>query len=123
METKLKILGFAGSLRVGSYNKALLRAATELFPESTTLEIFDLDGIPPFNQHQALDSLAWDSRWYGTGSRTILYPYGMSKEQYRLLCELRLKVGNYVHNKFCRTSLKFLFSRLRESSAAHVGQK
>src|SRR5215813_10703429 len=50
METKLKILGFAGSLRVGSYNKALLRAATELLSDSTTLEIFDLDGIPPFNQ-------------------------------------------------------------------------
>jgi chromate reductase, NAD(P)H dehydrogenase (quinone) len=50
METKLKILGFAGSLRVGSYNKALLRAAIELLPDNTTLEIFDLDGIPPFNQ-------------------------------------------------------------------------
>jgi chromate reductase, NAD(P)H dehydrogenase (quinone) len=50
METKLKILGFAGSLRVGSYNKALLRAATELLPDDATLEIFDLDGIPPFNQ-------------------------------------------------------------------------
>jgi len=55
METKLKILGFAGSLGVGSYNKALLRAATELFPESTTLEIFDLDGIPPFNQDLEMD--------------------------------------------------------------------
>src|ERR687885_334855 len=50
METKLKILAFAGSLRVGSYNKALLRAATNLLPENATLEIFDLDGIPPFNQ-------------------------------------------------------------------------
>ena len=50
METKLKILGFAGSLRVGSYNKALLRAATNLLPDNATLEIFDLDGIPPFNQ-------------------------------------------------------------------------
>lgn len=50
METKLKILGFAGSLRVRSYNKALLRAATDLLPDDTTLEIFDLDGIPPFNQ-------------------------------------------------------------------------
>ena len=45
METKLKILGFAGSLRAGSYNKALLRAATELLPDSTTLEVFDLYGI------------------------------------------------------------------------------
>ena len=50
MEAKLKILGFAGSLRVGSYNKALLHAATNLLPENATMEIFDLDGIPPFNQ-------------------------------------------------------------------------
>ncbi len=50
MEAKLKILGFAGSLRVGSYNKALLRAATNLLPENSAMEIFDLGGIPPFNQ-------------------------------------------------------------------------
>src|SRR5919202_212123 len=50
LETKLKLLGFAGSLRIGSYNKALLRAATKLLPENATMEIFDLDGIPPFNQ-------------------------------------------------------------------------
>jgi chromate reductase, NAD(P)H dehydrogenase (quinone) len=50
MKTTLKLLGFAGSLRVGSYNKALLRAATNLLPENATMEIFDLDGIPPFNQ-------------------------------------------------------------------------
>ena len=50
MEAKLKILAFAGSLRVGSYNKALLRAATNLLPDNATMEIFDLDGIPPFNQ-------------------------------------------------------------------------
>jgi chromate reductase len=55
METKLKILGFAGSLRVGSYNKALLRAATNLLPDAATLEIFDLDGIPPFNQDLETD--------------------------------------------------------------------
>ncbi|MGC2575921.1 MAG: NAD(P)H-dependent oxidoreductase [Candidatus Nitrosopolaris sp.] len=47
---KLRILGFARSLRVGSYNRALLRAATDLLPDGTTLEIFDLNGIPPFNQ-------------------------------------------------------------------------
>ena len=47
---KLTILGFAGSLRKGSYNKALLSAAKDLLPENTELEIFDLDGIPPFNQ-------------------------------------------------------------------------
>jgi chromate reductase len=50
MEDKLKILGFAGSLRVGSYNKSLLRAATNLLSEDAVIEIFDLEGIPPFNQ-------------------------------------------------------------------------
>ena len=50
MVKAFKILGFAGSLRKGSYNKALLRAARELVPEGAELEIFDLEGIPPFNQ-------------------------------------------------------------------------
>jgi chromate reductase len=50
MDSKINILGFAGSLRKGSYNKALLRAASELIPEDARLEIFDLEGIPPFNQ-------------------------------------------------------------------------
>jgi chromate reductase len=50
MEKKIAILGFAGSLRKNSYNKALLRAAMELMPKDATLEIFNLEGIPPFNQ-------------------------------------------------------------------------
>jgi chromate reductase len=50
MEKTVKILGFVGSLRNGSYNKALMRAALELLPEDAALEVFDLEGIPPFNQ-------------------------------------------------------------------------
>jgi chromate reductase len=50
MEKTVNILGFAGSLRKGSYNRALLRAAQELVPKGVNLEIFDLEGIPPFNQ-------------------------------------------------------------------------
>ncbi|MDI6753973.1 MAG: NAD(P)H-dependent oxidoreductase [Thermodesulfobacteriota bacterium] len=46
----MSILGFAGSLRKGSYNRSLLRAAKELVPRDVELEIFDLEGIPPFNQ-------------------------------------------------------------------------
>jgi chromate reductase len=47
---KIKILGFAGSLRRDSYNRALLRAALELLPGDASLEVFDLEGIPPYNQ-------------------------------------------------------------------------
>lgn len=50
MNRLITILGFAGSLRKNSYNKSLLRAAMELVPKDAKLEIFDLEGIPPFNQ-------------------------------------------------------------------------
>ena len=50
MTKTFRILGFAGSLRKESYNRALLRAALELLPKGVELEIFDLDGIPGFNQ-------------------------------------------------------------------------
>ena len=52
METPIRILGIAGSLRRGSYNRAALRAATELAPKGATVETFELDGIPPFNQDE-----------------------------------------------------------------------
>lgn len=50
MSSPISILGFAGSLRKHSYNKSLLRAAMELLPKDAKLEIFDLEGIPQFNQ-------------------------------------------------------------------------
>ncbi len=50
MEKVFRILGIAGSLRKTSYNKTLLRGAAELLPADVELEIFDLEGIPPFNQ-------------------------------------------------------------------------
>ena len=52
MSSKLSILGFAGSLRQCSYNRVLLRAAQEMVPSEARLEIFDLAGIPFFNQDQ-----------------------------------------------------------------------
>ena len=52
MNTTVKILGIAGSLRKASYNRAALRAAIELAPEGVILEAFELDGIPPFNQDE-----------------------------------------------------------------------
>jgi chromate reductase, NAD(P)H dehydrogenase (quinone) len=48
----IRILGIAGSLRRDSYNRATLRAATELAPEGATIEIFELDGLSAFNQDE-----------------------------------------------------------------------
>jgi chromate reductase, NAD(P)H dehydrogenase (quinone) len=45
----IRILGFAGSLREGSYNRALLRAAQELTPRGMVMEIFDLASVPLYN--------------------------------------------------------------------------
>jgi chromate reductase len=50
MDEQISILGFAGSLRPDSYNRALLRVALELMPNDAKLEVFELDGITAFNQ-------------------------------------------------------------------------
>jgi chromate reductase len=50
MSRPVRILGIAGSLRHDSYNRATLRAATELVPEGASIETFELDEIPGFNQ-------------------------------------------------------------------------
>jgi NAD(P)H-dependent FMN reductase len=43
------ILGLSGSLRSGSYNSALLRAATEVIGSEATLEIGSIRGIPLYD--------------------------------------------------------------------------
>lgn len=52
MEKTLTILGIAGSLRRASYNRGVLRAAQELVLEGAKIEIFELEGILPFNQDE-----------------------------------------------------------------------
>ncbi len=49
MDKPIKILGIAGSLRQGSYNKAALRAAVELVPKDAVLEIVEIGNLPLFN--------------------------------------------------------------------------
>ena len=44
-----EVVGFAGSLRRGSYNRALLRAAAELAPQTLHITIHELDSIPLYN--------------------------------------------------------------------------
>lgn len=45
----VRVLGLAGSLRQGSYNRALLRAAQALAPKGMTVEAFDLTAVPLYN--------------------------------------------------------------------------
>ena len=48
--SRLRVLGFAGSLREGSFNRALLRAAIELADERIEAEVFDLLDMPFYNR-------------------------------------------------------------------------
>lgn len=50
MTESLKFLGIPGSLRQASFNRATLVAAQALLPAGVSLEIFNLDDIPLFNQ-------------------------------------------------------------------------
>ena len=52
MADTLTILGIAGSLRQQSYNKGALRAAQKLCPEGARLELYDIAGLPLFNQDE-----------------------------------------------------------------------
>jgi chromate reductase len=45
----VSVLGIAGSLRRGAYNRYLLDAAREVAPEWMAIEIFDLHDIPLYN--------------------------------------------------------------------------
>ena len=50
MASTIRVLGISGSLRKGSFNTSLLRAAGELLPEGMSLETSDLSPIPLYNE-------------------------------------------------------------------------
>ena len=52
----LRILGISGSLRRGSHNTNLLRAAAELLPPGVELDLYDgLRDLPPYDPDRDLD--------------------------------------------------------------------
>lgn len=51
----MKVLGIAGSLRKGSFNRGALEAAKELAPDGMEIEIHDISGIPGFDQDDESD--------------------------------------------------------------------
>lgn len=52
MNNPMRILGIAGSIREGSFNRLALQAAQSLVPEGATLETFDIKGLPGFSQDE-----------------------------------------------------------------------
>jgi chromate reductase len=44
-----RLVGFAGSLRAGSYNRALLAAAAAAMPAGSVLDVLSVDAVPLFN--------------------------------------------------------------------------
>jgi chromate reductase, NAD(P)H dehydrogenase (quinone) len=53
----MRVLGISGSLRRGSHNTGLLRAAQELFPPDAELEIWGgLKSVPPYDEDDDTDA-------------------------------------------------------------------
>src|ERR1700733_11614302 len=62
----MHILAISGSLREGSHNKALLRAAADLLPPGVTLTFYDhLEDIPAFNEDRVADRPEPVERFWG----------------------------------------------------------
>lgn len=55
---EIKIVGFGGSLRKGSYNMMLLKEVQRLMPENSMLDIVDITGIPFYNEDAENDKNA-----------------------------------------------------------------
>jgi chromate reductase, NAD(P)H dehydrogenase (quinone) len=49
MNKSIHLVGISGSLRKGSFNTMLLKAAGELLPESVTIEFLSIADIPMYN--------------------------------------------------------------------------
>jgi chromate reductase, NAD(P)H dehydrogenase (quinone) len=64
----VRVLAVAGSLRAGSYNRALVRAARELAPPGVEVEEFDLRPLPPYD---ADVEAAGDPEWVARFKRAI----------------------------------------------------
>jgi len=66
-----RMLALAGSLRQGSYNRGLLRAAEELAPEWVEVQFFD---IAPYPISTKTSKLPVIPRWSGVSRRPSATP-------------------------------------------------
>src|SRR5947199_2485011 len=52
----MRVLAISGSLRAGSHNTALLRAAAEVAPDGVKIELYEgLEQLPPYNEDRDTD--------------------------------------------------------------------
>jgi chromate reductase len=56
MSDYIQFLGLSGSLRKGSYNTMLLKAASQLLPNDVSMEIISIEDIPLYNADLDLPS-------------------------------------------------------------------
>ena len=85
-EGETRVAAFAGSLREGSFNRALLRAAAEEAPEGMSLEILELSGVPLYDADLEAEGVPEPVRIFkerigaadGLLIATPEYNYGMS---------------------------------------------
>jgi NAD(P)H-dependent FMN reductase len=61
-KTTLRVLGIAGSLRAGSFNRALLRAAQELAPDGMEIRAFDIAPIPSPRRSRCSSPRCWSRK-------------------------------------------------------------
>ena len=54
-DAPIRVAGLSGSLRSGSFNTALLRAAAELAPAGMVIEFSEIADIPPYNDDVRLE--------------------------------------------------------------------
>jgi chromate reductase len=111
---EMRILGFAGSLRRASYNRGLIRAATELAPAGIVVDVFDLDGIPLYNQ---------DVEDVGEPSSVVTFKRAIARADALLVAtpEYNHGVPGVLKNAIDWASRPRVTSPLRDKSVAVVG--
>jgi chromate reductase len=74
MDKKVRILAFGGSLRKGSYSRALMLEAQKLAPANAEIEVFEINGIPMYNadMEQSIPSAVRDFKAHIKAADAVL---------------------------------------------------
>ena len=111
---QIRILGFAGSLRRASYNRGLVRAASELAPTGVAIEVFDLSDLPLYNQ---------DVEAAGEPASVVAFKHAMARADALLVAtpEYNHGIPGVLKNAIDWASRPRVTSPLRDKSVAVMG--